>query len=527
MNTAKELIRRYEELRARRQPWEGHWQELADYVLPRRADITERNVPGNKRTQRLFDGTAMDANELLAAGLHGMMTSPATQWFELGLQDAVVMKEQDVRAWLDDTARRMHAALGASNFQTEVHELYLDLGCFGTAAMFVEDNVEQGLRFSTRPLNEIFLAQNADGAVDTVFRRFSYTVRQAVQRWGADKVGPRILKLLQKTPNAELSFLHAVLPRAERVVTRRDSLNHPFLSIYIDVEGEQVLAEAGFHEFPYMVPRWSKAAGEIFGRSPAMKALPDIKMLNEMCKTTIKAAQKVVDPPLLVADDGVMLPVRTTPASLNYARFLADGGDPIRPLQTNANVGLGLQMEESRRSAVRRAFFADHLQIAASPQMTATEVLQRAEEKLRVLGPMIGRLQSEFLSPLIRRVYGIMARSGRLAPPPAYIANVDMELVYVSPIARAQRATEAQGLLRLIEIASPLARFQPDLVDNIDGDAALRHLWSLFSVPQTLLRSPADVAVKRSQRVQAEALSELATPLMEGLGVPDEGDSDA
>jgi hypothetical protein len=219
-----------------------------------------------------------------------------------------------------------------------------------------------------------------------------------------------------------------------------------------------------------------------------------------MCKTTIKAAQKVVDPPLLVADDGVMLPVRTTPASLNYARFLADGGDPIRPLQTNANVGLGLNMEEARRAAIRKSFYADHLQIAGSPQMTATEVLQRTEEKLRVLGPMLGRLQSEFLSPLIGRVYGLMARSGRLPPPPPVLANVPMEIVFVSPIARAQRSIEAQGLLRLMEIAGPLAQFQPDLVDNINADAALRHLWTLFSVPQSLLRDRQEVAALRLDR---------------------------
>lgn len=177
MINAKDLIRRAEELRLRRVSWESHWQELADVVLPRRADIVARTTPGGKRTQRLFDATGIEANELLAAGLHGMLTSPATRWFELGLRDDAFADARDVQAWLEETARMMHAALDASNFQTEVHELYLDLGCFGTAAMFVEEDRERGVRFSTRPLSEIFIAQNAEARVDTVFRRFTFTAR--------------------------------------------------------------------------------------------------------------------------------------------------------------------------------------------------------------------------------------------------------------------------------------------------------------------------------------------------------------
>lgn len=500
MISSKDLMRRFDELRARRLTWESHWQELADYVLPRRADVIGPGVPGDKRNDRLFDGTAIEANELLASGLHGMLTGPATQWFELGLKDSRLSQDQDVRAWLDEAARRMHATLNTSNFQTEVHELYLDLGCFGTAVMFIEDDVERGLRFSTRPLNEIFIDQNAEGRIDTVYRRFTFTARQAVQRWGERAVGPRVARLYRDRPNADVTLLHVVMPREGTHPARQGAQDLPFASIYLDIDGDQVLSVGGFHEFPYVVPRWSKAAGEAFGRSPAMKALPDIKMLNEMCRTTIKAAQKVVDPPLLIADDGVMLPVRTTPASLNYTRFLADGGDPIRPLRTSADVGLGLQMEEGRRNAIRAAFFVNQLQMAGSPQMTATEVLQRTEEKLQVLGPMLGRLQSEFLSPLVERIYGLMVRAGQLPAPPPHLAGIPMNIVYISPIARAQRSTEAQSLLRLMEIAQPLARIQPDIGDNIDADAALRHLWSLFSIPQALLRDQGEVETRRSQR---------------------------
>lgn len=512
MIVTKDLTRRFEELRARRLTWESHWQEVADFVLPRRGNIYGMDTPGGKRSQRIYDGTAMEANELLAAGLHGMLTSPATPWFELALKDADLARDQQARAWLDETARRMHAAFNTSNFQTEVHELYLDLGCFGTAAMFVEDDVERGLRFSTRALSEIFIDQNADGRIDTVFRRFDIPARHALQLWGEGSVGTRIQGLCRERPDATLCLLHAVFAREECDRRRRDAKSLPFASVYIDLDGDHVIAEGGFNEFPYVVPRWTKSAGEVFGRSPAMKALPEIKLLNEMCRTTIRAAQKVVDPPMLVADDGVVLPVRTAPSSLNFARFLADGRDPIRPLQTNANVGIGLQMEETRRDAIRSAFFVNQLQIVGSPQMTATEVLHRAEEKLRVLGPMLGRLQSEFLGPLVERAYGSLMRAGRLPPPPPSLAGAAMDVAYVSPIAREQRSTEAQGLLRLMEIAAPLAQVQPDLTDNIDGDAALRHLWTLFSQPQALLRDPAEVESMRMARSAPAAPGPGAAP---------------
>lgn len=520
MNGANDLIRRLDEMAGRRAPWEGHWRELADYVLPRRGDIARPAAPGAKRSPNIFDSTAIEANEILAAGLHGMLTSPATPWFELSVRDGALMGDHEVRAWLDTAGKAMHAALNASNFQTEVHELYLDLGCFGTAAMFVEEDAERLVRFSTRTLSEIFVAQSATGRIDTVFRRFSFTARQAVQRFGEDTVGDRLRKLFRENADAEVELLHALFPREERNAARRDSRNMPFASVYVDIAGRHILSEGGFQEFPYVVPRWSKASGEVFGRSPAMKALADIKMLNEMCRTTIKAAQKVVDPPLLIADDGVMLPVRTTPASLNYARFLADGTDPIRPLRTSADVGLGLEMEEGRRNSIRSAFFVDQLQLAGSPQMTATEVLQRTEEKLRLLGPMLGRLQSELLMPLIERVYGILVRSEALPEPPGQLAGAEAEIVFVSPIARAQRSTEAQGLLRLMEIASPLAQFQPDILDNINGDGALKHLWGLFSIPQGLLRDERHVAAirgARDQQAQAELAKDDAERLVGGI----------
>lgn len=515
----EKLIKRFEALKSKRVTWEGHWQELADFILPRKADIVTVRTPGEKRTHRLFDATAIEANELLASALHGMLTSPQAPWFELTLRDRELAADEAVKGWLENVAGRMTTTLNNSNFQTEIHEVYLDLGCFGTAALFIEEDEEALVRFSARPLSEIFIAQDRRGKVDTVFRKFPFTGRQAVQLWGEKAVGERILKKFREAPDEEAQILHAVFPRADRLPGRSDGVNMPVASIYLDIEARHVIAEGGFEEMPYTVARWTKATGETFGRSPGMKGLADIKMLNEMCKTTLKAAQKVVDPPMLVADDGVMLPVRTTPASLNYARFLADGSDPIRPLQTGGNLPIGLEMEEQRRKAIRSAFFVDQLQLVGGPQMTATEVLQRTEEKLRLLGPVLGRLHSELLRPLIDRVFAIMFRADELPPPPHALKGGDIDVEYVSPIAKAQRATRAQGLLRVFEVAAPLTAAQPEMLDNIDGDAVVRELWDLFSVPGGLLRERKAVSAIRQARGQAaaeEAAKDDAERLVKG-----------
>lgn len=514
------LMRRFETLAATRLPWERSWQELAEYVLPRRGDQYGHGMSGPHRSARLFDSTAIEANELLAAGLHAMLTSPATPWFELVVKDEDLARIQEVRLWLDDAARRMHAALNASNFQTEIHELYLDLGCFGTAAMSIESDPRQMLRFSTRPLSEIYFAEDACGRTDTVFRKFTLTPAQLKERWG-EACGQRILTQAKRGDDDAITVLHAVFPRdAMASGWIRGHAGMAYASVYLLPDERRILHRGGFNELPYVIPRWSKVAGDVMGRSPAMKALADIKMLNEICKTTIKAAQKVVDPPLLVADDGVMLPVRTTPASLNYARFLADGTDPIRPLRTSSDVGLGLRMEESRRAAIRSAFFVNQLQLAGNAQMTATEVLQRTEEKLRLLGPMLGRLQSELLLPVIERVYGLMTRGGGLPPPPPVLSLSEIDVVYVSPLARAQRQTEAQGFLRLMQSLDPLIAVQPDVVDAIDGDAVLRHLAGLFAIPHALLREDRSVLAMRLAREQEQALAESkddAERLAQGL----------
>ncbi len=491
----KGLLSRYEKLEGQRQNWETHWQEVADYMQPRKADVTKQRARGDKRMEQVFDSSPIQAVELLAASLHGMMTNPSTPWFTLRFKDEDIDNEDEAKLWLEEATATMYTAFNRSNFQQEIFELYHDLITFGTAAMFIEEDDDDIIKFSTRHINEVFIAENDKGRIDTIYRRFNISARAAMQKFG-EAVSSDVQSAFKKDPYKEVEILHAVYPRSDFNPNKKDKKNMPFESVYIEFKNGNELSVSGFREFPFVVPRYLKASNEIYGRSPAMTALPDVKMLNEMCKTTIKAAQKQVDPPLLVPDDGFLLPVRTVPGGLNFYR--SGTRDRIEPLNIGANNPLGLNMEEQRRDAIRAVFYVNQLMMQQGPQMTATEVIQRNEEKMRLLGPVLGRLQSELLKPLIDRVFAILLRNNMLPQAPEFLSGRDIEIEYVSPLAKAQKSSELQSIMRAIEILGSLANVAP-VFDYVNFDNLVKHLADIVGMPQKLLKSQNEVNAENKQ----------------------------
>ncbi len=370
---ADEVIRRHEQLVAERRPWETQWQEVAELVKPMRAEFLGPRPPGAPRSDRLFDATAAVAADNLAAGLWGMMTNAANDWFALRHPDEAIDADPAVRRWMDDSGRRMRHAFAANGqrFYAKVHELYADLVCFGTAVFYADENPGTGLFFSCRHLAECAIAENAREEVDTLHRRFLYSARQAAQRWG-DALSEPLRRAAETEPDRKFPFLHAVAPRGELGLARGPQ---PVGSLYVDVEGRRVVGEGAYWEFPYQVPRWSQASRGLYGDSPALLALPDIKMLNAMGKTTIVAAQKAADPPILAPDEAAVRGIRTSPGQIIYGGIDAQGRRLYEPFVTGANVGLGLELEEQRRDAIREAFHFSLLMLVGRPNRTATEVL--------------------------------------------------------------------------------------------------------------------------------------------------------
>ena len=502
-------MQRMRHMEGERSSWNTHWQEVSELVMPRRADFVGARAKGDKRGLKAVDSTAIVANELLSAGLHGMLTNPASKWFTLRVSDSGLMEERNVKLWLESVERiifqELHASI--SGFTSHMHELYLDLTAFGTSVMFVGTDDLGKLTFSTRHLKECYLSENPYGIVDTVYRKFEFTVRQIKTRW-PDSHGERVQKLFDANKFEEkLEILHAVYPRKEREPDMKTTDNLPVASVYILCKDELILSEGGFDEMPYMTPRWSKVAGEIYGRGPGMGCLPDIKMLQEMSKTIIRSAQKIVDPPLQAEDDSVLGPVRTVPGGLNFRR---PGSDYVRPLETRANIPIGLEMMQDLRSRIREGFYIDQLQLHQGPQMTATEVLQRTEEKLRLLGPVLGRLQSELLSPLVERVFGILGRDGRLPIPPEELLDTEYNVEYVSPLARAQRQVEANGLMRVFEIGNPVFAIDPTTANVLNGPDTMRWLGDLFGVPASLFKSEEEVQAILQQQMQQQQMAQMA-----------------
>ena len=499
------IKKRCSALESDRQTWEDHWQDILDYVMPRKADVTFVRSKGEKRTEVLFDSTAITANNLLAASLQGTLTSPSLPWFHLKLRDDEINQNRDVQLWLEDSARRMYDVFNESNFNTEVHELYLDLCSVGTGAIFVEEGnngfEKDGIHFNCLHIAEYFIQENNTGKVDTLYRKYKLTARQAIEEFGEDNIGEKIIEAAKNKPDKQFNFIHAVEPTKDyERATGKSATKLPFHSCHVCVEDKMVVRTGGYNEFPYLVPRWAKATGEIFGRSPSYNALPDIKTLNKAVEIGLKAWAKAIDPPLLVQDDGVIGRVRMTPAGITVVR--SDGA--IKPLQIGSNWQITDLKENQLRTAIRQAYYSDQLQLQEGPQMTATEVQVRYELMQRLLGPTLGRFQSEFLNPLIERVFGIMFRAGALMKQPDIIGGSKLDIEYVGPLARSQRMEEAVAIERLYQLAMNVAQVDPNIMDNIDHDTAIRMRAKLLGVPKTVMRGIDDVEDMREAKAQQQ-----------------------
>ena len=515
------LLKRLDKLKVQRSTWEQHWQEIGEYIIPRKVDVTKTRSSGDKRMDNVYDGTGIHAAEMLSSSLHGMLTNPSMNWFDLAYLDEELNTDDEAKEYLESVTQIMHLEFQRSNFAEQVHELYHDLITFGTGVMFITDAPEdEGVRFATRHISECYLAEDDYGRVDTVFRKFKMSVRALARQFGEDVIGDKMRAKLERNPYEEVPVVHIVMPRDERDVRKADANNKPFASIYIEPGQKIILRESGFNEFPYVAPRFLKASFEMgYGRSPAMTALPDVKMINAMSRTTIIAAQKQVDPPLMVPDDGFILPVRTKPGGLNFYR--SGSRDRIEPLNIGANNPLGLNLEEQRRQAIRSAFYVDQLVLGAGPTMTATEVVQRTEEKMRLLGPVLGRLQAEMLQPMIERVFQLLVRQNKLPPAPQDIVDRNLDIEYVSPLAKAQRQSDVQAIMRLFELMSPLASIDPGVFDHLDTDGLVRYMLRTLSIPASVTKGVDDVASARSSRQEQEAAQAdmmEATQTAEALG---------
>ncbi len=501
-----DIIRRWESLAGARKTFEATWQDIADDILGRH-DFNTIRTPGERRDQRIYDITALVSADMLASALNGMLTNPATRWFELKAEDPGLDGQDDVRRWLETAEDVMYAAFNSTRggHQQAMDEFYLQLISFGTGAMFIGDSPGRGVIFNARALGEIYLSEDVAGRVDAIYRKYSLTARQAVQEF-RDRAPVKAREAVEKGRPEELfEFIHAIYPNDDPAFGKRDARGMEYVSCFVSLADKDEVGRGGFNELPFVVGRWRKDAGETYGRGPGWNAIADVKMLHAMSKTVIKAAQKIVDPPLMVADDGVILPVRTVPGGLNFGRMDATRQDFIRPLVTGGRVDIGLEMMEQRRQSVRLAFYSQQLEMLRDPRATAAQVYAIQDEMARVMGPVVGRLQSEVLGPMIDRVFNILMRRGEFDEPPEALSGQEIKVEYVSPMARAQKGSQAQAILRTYEPAMQLAAIDPSIMDNLDNDESLRLLAEANGAPMKILRGKDQRDAMREARAQAAA----------------------
>jgi len=513
MSTSLELLlKRDEQLRSARSPWESHWQELRDLVNPDASDFNRKATPGSRRTELILDGTACWALEQLASGLHTFLTSPTDRWFNLDVRDYDAQSDATALEWLERVSDIIYHqyADSRSNTMNALHECYQDLGSFGTSVIYQEWNrKDQHLIFREYPLADCRILENSKGMVDTLYRSCdSWTARQIDQEF-PNHTAKKIRDC--KDQDKCWTVVHAVFPRADRDASKLTKQNKKFASVYFCKEAMAILDEGGYDEFPYHVPRWTKRAGEVYGRSPGMTCLPDIKLLNAMERVQLKACQKIVDPPLMVPNDGFMLPIETKPSSLIFYEAGMGEQSLIRPLETKGRVDIGEEKMEQKRQHVLRCFYADWIsRMKKKERQTATEIMDDRDEMLQMMSPILGRLQSELLGPMLARSYNLLLEANLIPPAPVSLQRRDLRVVYVSPAAKAQVARKGVNIRRFMEELLPLAQVSPDVLDAIDTDKYAQEMAVIQDVSRTILRSPEDITAIRQQKAQAQQMQQLA-----------------
>lgn len=509
---AQRLSDRYGQMDTSAINWKLHWQRVYEFIVPRKEDVIAVRMPGDDRESDIYDTTPVLANEQLAAALHSMLTNPELRFFELLFGNPKLDDLPQVKQWCETCADSMYQVLNSSNFQTEIHEAYIDLGAAGTACIYMEENDDFIVHFSTRALKEIRIDENYLGQVDTVARIFKLRPFQILQMFPelkAQDLDQALQMASDKNSIDQIQILHMVEPasavRDPEQIEKLKAKGHKFSSTYMLYDKKFIVSQNSYEEFPYCTPRWSKTTGELYGRGPGFQMLPDIMMLNAMMLTVIQGAQKTVDPPLMVEDDAVIGQVRLTPAGLTVVRA---GAEPPKPLITNARIDFGQQMLEDVRKRIRSGFYLDQLKLPQeSPQRTAEEVRQIAEEQMRMMGPVLGRQHFELLRPLISRLFGIMQRRGMFPMPPAEIRGRNFQVRYSSLLARAQRMQELQNIQRAIGIIAPLQQIDPTVKDNVKLDDLTQEILRGAGVPEKFI--PTDQELRKIRAQQQKAMADM------------------
>ncbi len=508
----KDLCDHLDQLKANRSQWETDWRDIKRLVHVNSHDFSYSNrVPEVDPAKDIYDGTAPWALDQFAAGVHSSVTNPASRWFNLEVRDVPreLIDDWDTLLWLENTSSVLHAlnSKAEAMLNSSLHEMYLDIGAYGTGIIYHEYNRKTGgFSYVSCPLADCWIQESSDGLINTVFRLRRMTKNQIIDKFPDAPLPERVAK--EKSYTTKFDVYHAVRPRRHRDLNKRDNTNMEYESVWFMDDPKHMLKESGYDYFPYYSPRWSKLAGQNYGRSPAHTCLPTIRMINKAEYVIQKGAEKIVDPPIQLASEGFMLPINTVPSGLI---FREEGVEPAIPLETRGRVEIGLEMQEQKREHIIKSFFVDWiLQQKNNTEMTATEVMDRRDEKLRMMAPMTARIEAELCGPLVKNGVFLALKHNLIDPPTDFIMQNGLDISYSSPASEAQRSGKSMGNRRFIESIVPLAEFKPETLDAIDFDSWIQDSAKLNNASPRIIRSPQAIAQIREQRQQQEQAAQAA-----------------
>lgn len=513
MADPNEILRLDARMKSKRQTdVETVWRDCYDFTFPLRGNGLEGRqdtaASGQSKQADLLDNTAGDASSILASEIVSGMTPSSALWFGIDVGD----EDETERRWLDDSAKVLWENIHMSNFDAEGYESVLDIVTAGMFAMFVDENREEGgFAFQQWPLSQCrFGSTRADGRIDIVHRQYPLTADQSLREFGEDALPETIRKALAAGKgDQEFQFLHAIYPRKPYVVGARMAKNLPIASCHIEISSKRQVRESGFHEMPVIVPRWLRVSGSVYAVGPMYTALPAARQLNTLKRLQEDAADIAVSGMWLGIDDGVLNPrsVKLGPRKI----IIAADKDSFTPLQSGADFNLSEVMVRDLQADIRRILMADNFPRPDAPMKTAYEWSVRVEMLRKLLGPIWGRLQAEYLKPLIDRCFGIAFRAGVFAPTPERLRGRSFAVRYVSPLARAQKLEEVNAIEATWTSATTIAAVMPEVLDELDARESLRLLVEGRGAPNSIRRKPEDVAKMRAEReekdkqMQAEA----------------------
>lgn len=530
MVSADEIIQRMERMVADRSNFSTRWQECEDYG-PGVSHITTMQTAGQKRTDT-FQTVGENSTIQLAAGLYSYMFPPDTKAFSLKVDDEELADNDNVKQWLHKVTDILHTHMIQSTFREAFFENLKSDVHFGTDCFHVERGKKQALNFINFFMGEIYVDVDSRMNIDTVFRKFRYTARQAEQEFGRENLGEKVLLALGDTKkmHEKFNFIYATYPNPDADGKNIDPFTMDYAVTYVCVDDKKLVKRSGSPEFPMQVSRFDKNANEKYGRGPMMKELPDIKLLSEMEATRIKSLEKMCDPPIVMPNDGSISPMATNPAG---QMFMEPGGEKPFWFEFKGDISILNDAIEQKTQQIKDGFFLGLFELPEdATRRTATEVLQRAEVKMRLLTPIIGRQQSEKFNPLIKRMIRILSEiPGALPEIPEEMAGVEYSVEYLGKLALVLKSLESEGfILTMTQLKEAFGEENTGWMDNFDADVATRDFARNYGVPANWMKDT-DLrdeerqvrAEAQQKQVELEQAQMMAAAAKDGGTAPEEG----